>query len=182
MYKNKVFRAILSWAWSCPYFRERGLGWPRRLNPKAIPAPRFSHLPAIAHSFLLAYSYGRNCEQNYAEAFVFCVFFCSFQQTKLPANPLTAFPQITMPNPQHPYQVGNNTRWPLWPWVQSTLLPSTPQDIICEQGRKMRWPGYEWHRYLTQEEFWCLIRVERGKQSPNLETKTPFNICKKPCP
>lgn len=105
MYKNKVFRAILSWAWLCPYFRERGLGWPCRLNPKAIPAPRFSHLPAIAHSFLLAYSYGRNCEQNYAEAFVlFC--FCSFQQTKLPANPLTAFSQITNAQPPAPH-----TRW-----------------------------------------------------------------------
>lgn len=180
MYKNKVFRAILSWAWSCPYFRERGLGWPCGLNPKAIPAPRFSHLPAIAHSFLLAYSYGRNCEQNYAEAFVLFLQLPANQTSSKPTDCLS--PNYQCPTPSTPHQVGNNTHWPLWLWVQSTLLPSTPQDIICEQGRKMRWPGCEWHRYLTQEEFWCLIRVERGKQSPNLETKTPFNICKKPCP
>lgn len=136
MYKNKVFRAILSWAWSCPYFRERGLGWPRRLNPKAIPAPRFSHLPAIAHSFLLAYSYGRNCEQNYAEAFVFCFFFL-----QLPANQTSSKPtDCISPNyhAQPPAPIPSGQQHPL-----TTLALGSVHTPAIHSPRHHMWTGKE---------------------------------------
>lgn len=53
MYKNKVFRVILFWVWSCPPFEEGARGDLVGPNPKAVPVPLSSHLPATARSFLL---------------------------------------------------------------------------------------------------------------------------------